>query len=180
MDWKQRRDKGIAQLGYGFLAFVIGIGLTWWSLSSRSFVIIVAWGPVLYGVISMIAGAVNLSRAGVRYAIDSSRETKGNANRGGGAARTEAEVSPATQRPARQRAISSQVDGWVIRTGRNPGTKEWETVLTGPSGIRSWLVQAYPKSAKRQDAETGHNRWLERLRTEGIPPAKELDGLAGR
>ncbi len=175
MKWKDRRDKGIAQLGYGFLAFVIGIGIILWSLSNASTVILVAWGPVLYGVISMIAGAVNLSRAGVRYALDSSRETKRNPDRGGGTPRAEAEASSITQR-----AIRNQVNGWVIKTGRNPEVMEWETVLTEPGGIRSWLVEAYPKSAKRQDAENGHERWLQRLRTEGIPPTKELEGLAGR
>jgi len=43
--------------------FVIGLGLTLWTLSWGHRFYLVAWGPMLYGVIQIVVGRATISRS---------------------------------------------------------------------------------------------------------------------
>jgi len=55
--------RGQFQVIFGMIWFVIGLGLTLWTLSWGHRFYLVAWGPMLYGVIQIVVGRATISRS---------------------------------------------------------------------------------------------------------------------
>jgi predicted phage tail protein len=63
-----RRRRGRKQVIYGAIALIIGLAITLGSLmfaegGYTSGYFIIGWGPILYGVIQLLRGLVNLTRS---------------------------------------------------------------------------------------------------------------------
>jgi hypothetical protein len=57
-----RERKGKRDIGFGVVWIVAGLLITVVTLASDSPVVVVAWGPVLYGLFLIIRGAIAVSR----------------------------------------------------------------------------------------------------------------------
>ena len=58
-----RERKGKRDIGFGVVWMTAGLLITGFTMASGSSVVLVAWGPVLYGIYLIIRGAIAVSRS---------------------------------------------------------------------------------------------------------------------
>lgn len=58
-----RERKGKRDIGFGVVWMVAGLLITGITMASNSSIVLVAWGPVLYGIYLIVRGAIAVSRS---------------------------------------------------------------------------------------------------------------------